>query len=418
MMAISGWAHLMGGDHRHAGDRADGREHKGPDHPGERQVRLIEQPAANSADEKGDRQAEGPGATRQGLAAAAGPSALGPGHGRNCSRRMRSSRLCSGSNSSESVMSAACRIVTAATSRTSVESATALTGRFAGSRISKVTVALSGSRAPRQRRGRKALIGVRASNRAPIGMIGPCAGQIVGRAAGRRRDQGAVARQLGQPLDIVDKNAQLRGLVGLAQQRHLVDRDGFDRPAVDGPRLHQQRMDIDPLGCLQPFGQAFRSNSFIRKPTLPQVHAIDGDIAAQRRAQGLQHEPVAAEGDDAAGLRRRHGGIAGLQVRRAPPVRLDVSSAAIEIGGTAIGSACRGGPEPAGRAATGFRFKTWPKCRLPSNGCSPALQRAHDRPALLQPSPGGDPFALPALPVGQGEWRSSRTAMIARRPAE
>ena len=44
-------------------------------------------------------------------------------------------------------MSAAWRTVTDATSRTSVESATALTGRFAGSRISIVTVAVSGSSA-------------------------------------------------------------------------------------------------------------------------------------------------------------------------------------------------------------------------------------------------------------------------------
>ena len=41
-----------------------------------------------------------------------------------------------------------------------------------------VTRALSGSSAPRQRRGRNGLIGVTASSEALIGMIGPCAERL------------------------------------------------------------------------------------------------------------------------------------------------------------------------------------------------------------------------------------------------
>jgi len=52
------------------------------------------------------------------------------------------------------------------------------TGRFSACRISKVTFALCGSSAPRQRRGRKALIGVSASSGAPMGMIGPWADRL------------------------------------------------------------------------------------------------------------------------------------------------------------------------------------------------------------------------------------------------
>ena len=58
-------------------------------------------------------------------------------------------------------------------STTSVNLAVALTGRFPDSSTSKHTFDWCGSRAPRQRRGRKALIGVRASTRESRGMIGP-----------------------------------------------------------------------------------------------------------------------------------------------------------------------------------------------------------------------------------------------------
>ena len=47
-----------------------------------------------------------------------------------------------------------------------------------GLSTSMVTLALSGSSAPRQRRGRNGLIGVSASSGALIGMIGPCTDRL------------------------------------------------------------------------------------------------------------------------------------------------------------------------------------------------------------------------------------------------
>ena len=67
---------------------------------------------------------------------------------------------------------------TAFTERTSSWSATAATGRLSASKTSTVTLALSGSSAPRQRRGRNGLIGVNASSGALIGMIGPCTDRL------------------------------------------------------------------------------------------------------------------------------------------------------------------------------------------------------------------------------------------------
>ncbi len=59
-----------------------------------------------------------------------------------------------------------------------VWSATALTGRLSASSTSIVTLAWSGSSAPRQRRGRKAEIGVSASSGASSGRIGPLAERL------------------------------------------------------------------------------------------------------------------------------------------------------------------------------------------------------------------------------------------------
>src|SRR5882724_982083 len=96
----------------------------------------------------------------------------------NCSLSIRSSRLCSGSNSKVTVFSRDSRIVTSTTSRTSFESAVALTGRLYGSSISNFTSVPARKIAPRQRRGRNGLIGVIASTSAPSGRIGPCADRL------------------------------------------------------------------------------------------------------------------------------------------------------------------------------------------------------------------------------------------------
>ena len=52
------------------------------------------------------------------------------------------------------------------------------TGRFSGSNTSNKTSAVLGSSAPRQRLGRKALMGVSGNRLAESGTIGPCADRL------------------------------------------------------------------------------------------------------------------------------------------------------------------------------------------------------------------------------------------------
>src|SRR3954465_7079436 len=91
---------------------------------------------------------------------------------------MRSFHEWLGSNSSVAVAVGDSRTVTEVTALTSVWSAAAFTGRFSDSRISKRTVALLESNAPRQRRGRNGLTGVRAKSGASRGRIGPWAERL------------------------------------------------------------------------------------------------------------------------------------------------------------------------------------------------------------------------------------------------
>ena len=69
-------------------------------------------------------------------------------------------------------------ILTFLTFLTSIVSATALTGLFFGLQTSNLISTSCDSNAPRQRRGRNALIGVSARIFAFIGIIGPCAERL------------------------------------------------------------------------------------------------------------------------------------------------------------------------------------------------------------------------------------------------
>ena len=93
----------------------------------------------------------------------------------NCSLTRRSSRPCPGSKRIRWATFGSDLTFTDTTSGTEMPPASAITGRFLASRTSNLSRADSGSTAPRQRRGRKAAIGVSASTFAPIGRIGPCA---------------------------------------------------------------------------------------------------------------------------------------------------------------------------------------------------------------------------------------------------
>ena len=91
---------------------------------------------------------------------------------------IRSSSACSGSNKRVSAWLVSIRTSTVATSRTSSWSATAETGRLIGSSTLKPIFNSYGISAPRQRRGRKGLIGVSAISLEPRGRIGPLAERL------------------------------------------------------------------------------------------------------------------------------------------------------------------------------------------------------------------------------------------------
>src|SRR4051794_41332773 len=97
---------------------------------------------------------------------------------------MRSSRLCSGSNSRRQERSRSSQTSTRAMSRASVKSATALTGRFPGLRTWMSKQEREGRRAPRQRRGREGVVGGSARRLAPGGGIGPWGGGVEGGVPG------------------------------------------------------------------------------------------------------------------------------------------------------------------------------------------------------------------------------------------
>ena len=165
-----------------------------------------------------------------------------------------------------------------------------------------MTLALLGSNAPRQRRGRNGLIGVSASSGALIGMIGALRGQIIGGGACRRCHQNAVGDQFGEPFLSIDQDAQVRRLRALPEQRHLVD----GAMLVDAPlrvaRLHDQGMDDGDMRGRQSLGQALLDEFIHQEADGAAMHAVDRLAGIHELVQGLQHQPVAAERDNNVGL--------------------------------------------------------------------------------------------------------------------
>ena len=202
-------AEAAGAAQRGAGQgRRRGRAH-GAHHPGQRHAGEQEQIAAEGA--KADGENDGKDLPQALLPDGRGGTACVVAHGTNCSLMMRSSRLCSGSNRMVGATVPLTATLTRTASRTSAKSAPARTRRCSGSITSKVTTARCGRSAPRQRRGRKALIGVIARSSAPQRQDRAVYGIVVGRAAGRRRNQDAVADHFLHPQDAVDEDADLGG---------------------------------------------------------------------------------------------------------------------------------------------------------------------------------------------------------------
>ena len=189
------------------------------------------------------------------------------------------------------------------TDRTSSWSATAATGRLSASMISIVTFALFGSSAPRQRRGRKGLIGVSASNGALIGMIGPCADKLYAVEPAGVATRTPSADQFGKPFLSVDHDAQVRRLRALAKQRDLVDGPMLVHSTLSVAGLHDQRVNDGDVRVCKSLGQPLLDELVHQEADRAAVHAVDRLAGVHELMQGLQHQAVAAERDDDVGLR-------------------------------------------------------------------------------------------------------------------
>ena len=182
------------------------------------------------------------------------------------------------------------------TARTSSWSATAATGRLSASSTSIVDArgvgqqrAAPAARAERADRRQRQQRRVDRDDRA-------LRREVVGGRAGGRRHQHAVGDQLGQPLLAVDQDAQPRRLVGLAEQRDLVDGVGLVLRcrAASRARISSGWISV-VFGRGEPLAQAVLVEFVHQEADRAAVHAVD-------RLAGL-HEAHAASA--ASGRRRR-----------------------------------------------------------------------------------------------------------------
>ena len=129
------------------------------------------------------------------------------------------------------------------------------------------------------------------------------------RALSGRIDEDAVAGEFGQDDPVVHRHFEVRGLAGLAQERHLVDRGQRVRPSVHAERGHAERDDLERLRALQAVAQAVMAPFVHQEADRAEVHPEHGNgrlAAFQHGMKRLEHEPIAAERDDDVGLLDRH----------------------------------------------------------------------------------------------------------------
>src|SRR6266852_5822136 len=191
---------------------------------------------------------------------------------------MRSSRLWPGSTSMGMAMAWSIETSTVRTERTSYWSATAAAGRLSGSSTSMVTRARSGSKAPRQRRGRNGLIGVNANSGAWMGITGPWTDKLYA--------------------------VEPRGLIGFAENGNFVDGMGFMLDATHVAGAHAQRMDHGGFRCGDALPQTVLLIFVHEETDGATMHAVDRLARAHQPVQGLQHEAVTAERHDDVGALR------------------------------------------------------------------------------------------------------------------
>ena len=114
----------------------------------------------------------------------------------------------------------------------------------------------------------------------------------------------AIGHQFEQALLAVDQDPQPRRLIGLPEDRDLVDGVMLDALAIIVARAHDERVNDGRLGCGEAFGQAVLLEFVHQEVDRAAMHAVDRLAASHQAAQRLQHQPVAAKRHDDIGMGR------------------------------------------------------------------------------------------------------------------
>ena len=125
--------------------------------------------------------------------------------------------------------------------------------------------------------------------------------EIISRRARGRRDQHSVAHQLGHHDVAIHQHLDLRRLARFAKQRNLVDRGMGEGLAGDRRRFHFERCDADRLGRGDTLGESVEPPFVHQETDRAAVHSEHRQVRAvafEHPVQGVEHEPVAAQGDE------------------------------------------------------------------------------------------------------------------------
>ena len=137
------------------------------------------------------------------------------------------------------------------------------------------------------------------------GQDGPVGGEVVRRRAGRRGQDHAVTDDLRQPLAVIDQDPDAGRLPRGTVEGDLVEGQRLVLGPGRGPDPRPERLQAGSLGGAEPRVEAGFRIRVHQKSDRPQVHAEDRQAEAAGVVQGLQHQPVAAEGDEKVGRLRR-----------------------------------------------------------------------------------------------------------------
>src|SRR5215213_9805515 len=130
----------------------------------------------------------------------------------------------------------------------------------------------------------------------------PLGREVIGGGSRRRRDHDAVGRQFGEALLAVDQDPQVRGLMALAEYRHLIYGARLVALARRIDRAHEQWVDQGCPGFGEALRQSFLAKLVHQEADRSPVHPVDRLAGRHEPVQGLQHQAVAAERNDHVGF--------------------------------------------------------------------------------------------------------------------